>query len=903
MYTKLSRHATPFRCCALAAVIGIGGCSPGPDVEEQARAFVGAMGLEEQAAQLVMLAASIPNAGAADAAVVSIAGPGGAFGTGIWIESGEAATVAHLAHLVRERPGIRPLIGADLNEGVGGVVVGATSFPPMSRLIAALDGDRLAEVGNAIASEARVLGIDLGLIRSPPTTGGLDFLEAPLEDLPERAGRLVGAFERQGIRAVFRMGWGGPPDTWSDWDRARLEAIELPILDVVRRTATALSWGDLILPALGGDTVPLYLSRTAIGAILRRDNAWDGVVVTDLRAGGGQDPTRAAELAIRAVMAGSDLVIVGSDPQAIVAALVAAAADGRLSARRIGAAAERIIRLKLAVMADPAPIASPQLVPNPLVSDRVEILAEQSAESLVLRLTDRSLPPVAEGPVLLLTPVDRGGAFAAELERSMRIRTVTVNTAADPETIADLLVREMERETIIVYLDFPATTSTSLADVFRDHADLIDGRVTVRVAFRRAAETGLLADPPDLLGWGLGSATQRAAAQKLVDGEGGSMQPLPRAPSLRDASADAVGMSDTALQAVDAIIGTALEREIFTAAAVAVGRRGGLVRLRGYGSVAPEGAPVDPSSTLFDVASLTKVVGTTTAAAILVDAGAIDLDAPVQRYLPEFRGDDKERVTIRHLLAHSSGLPPGIPLYGSSSSRDEALDRVIRQPLRRPPGEVMEYSDLGMILLAEVIERAAGESIDRLLAKKVFVPLEMGSTMYLPPLAFHDRIVPTALRSERPFPIRGVVHDGNAFRLAGITGHAGLFSTAADLAVFAQTMLNRGVYGPIRILADSTVRQFTERQPDADTRALGWDTPADRSSAGIYFSRRSVGHTGYTGTSIWLDPEQDLFVVLLTNRTFTEASATAVLDFRRAVHDAVARAIVEPPPARRAGAR
>ncbi|MEX0912501.1 MAG: serine hydrolase, partial [Gemmatimonadota bacterium] len=363
--------------------------------------------------------------------------------------------------------------------------------------------------------------------------------------------------------------------------------------------------------------------------------------------------------------------------------------------------------------------------------------------------------------------------------------------------------------------------------------------------------------------------------------------------SLEALPPDSVGMSSQGLAAVDRIIEEAIEEEVFTAAALALGRRGGLVRLTGYGSSDENGDPLDPGAALFDLASLTKVVGTTSAVAALIESGEMELDAPVRRWIGEFSGGEKDRVTIRHLLTHTSGLPPWLGLYASAGSPTEALSQVIEQSLVRPPGEISEYSDLGMILLAAVVERAAGMPIDQLLAERLFIPLDMASTMFLPPLAFRERAIPTATETERPFTLRGVVHDGNAYRLGGVTGHAGLFSTAHDLAIFSQMMLNGGSYGSVRIFSEPTVRAFTTAYAADAERGLGWDKPADRSSAGRFLSAASFGHTGFTGTSIWIDPARDLFVVLLTNRTFPEASAGDILEVRMDVHEAAAQAITD----------
>ncbi len=207
-----------------------------------------------------------------------------------------------------------------------------------------------------------------------------------------------------------------------------------------------------------------------------------------------------------------------------------------------------------------------------------------------------------------------------------------------------------------------------------------------------------------------------------------------------------------------------------------------------------------------------------------------------------------------------------------------------------------------MILLGELVAKAAGEPLDRYLARRIFVPLGMSSTMFLPPLALHPQTAPSALTPEREFLLQGVVHDGNAYRLGGISGHAGLFSTASDLAVFAQMLLAGGVYGPVRIFSPHTVQTFATRQRGARERAIGWDTPAPESSAGSYFSARSFGHTGFTGTSIWIDPQRDLFVVLLTNRTYDRTALERMHKIRREIHDGISRAITDQPLVKRPGA-
>ncbi len=290
-------------------------------------------------------------------------------------------------------------------------------------------------------------------------------------------------------------------------------------------------------------------------------------------------------------------------------------------------------------------------------------------------------------------------------------------------------------------------------------------------------------------------------------------------------------------------------------------------------------------TTVYDLASLTKVVGLTTAVMLAVDDGKLELDAPVQRYLPAFEGEGKERVTIRLLLAHGSGLPAWRPLFREAGTREEAFALADTTALSSTPGTMDVYSDLGLIVLTQAVEAVYRERLDSLLARRVFQPLGMTSVGFLP-TAERARIAPTELDPWRGRVLRGEVHDENAARLDGVSGHAGLFGSAPDLLTFAEWMVegwNEGTGegspvprspGPsfprsvVPSFPRTLVQAFTRRQDliPGSSRALGWDTPSPGGSAGAFRSATSFGHTGFTGTSLWIDPEHRLVIVLLSNR-------------------------------------
>ncbi|MBK5188938.1 MAG: serine hydrolase, partial [Gemmatimonadaceae bacterium] len=335
--------------------------------------------------------------------------------------------------------------------------------------------------------------------------------------------------------------------------------------------------------------------------------------------------------------------------------------------------------------------------------------------------------------------------------------------------------------------------------------------------------------------------------------------PLPsRAP-------DSVGMSAARLAAVDRVVERGVQAAGFPGAAVIIGRRDATVLSRGYGTLdwSPGSAAVSPERTIYDLASLTKVVATTAAVMVLYDEHRIDLDAPVARYLPAFARGAKARVTIRELLEHRSGLPAGSDLSHRARSPARARALVLATALAHEPGTIECYSDVGMDVLGFVVEAVAHEPLDRFVHRRIFAPLAMTSTTYRPGAALRARAAPTERHSSRGHTLKGEVHDGDAYALGGVAGHAGLFSTASDLARFAQMLLDGGTLDGTRIIADSTVALFTHR---ADGwRALGWDTCAGGASCGQHMSERAYGHTGFTGTSLWIDPDRGLYVIVLAN--------------------------------------
>jgi CubicO group peptidase (beta-lactamase class C family) len=419
---------------------------------------------------------------------------------------------------------------------------------------------------------------------------------------------------------------------------------------------------------------------------------------------------------------------------------------------------------------------------------------------------------------------------------------------------------------------------------------------------------------------------------------------------------------DDRFAAAFTILLEAIKQRAFPAASIAVTQAGKLVALKSFGTFVYQDAMVAPllpgvgrsgdfassnttvaPNTMFDLASLTKVVATTTMAMILYERGLLELDAPVIGTLPDFLRDAtgnsdprRREVTFRMLLAHSSGLPAYEKLYLKATTREELLNAAFAMPLTSDPGTHTEYSDIGFLVLGAALERMAEESLDSFCQREILGPLAMANITFNPPRDLRPTIPPTAdersesgtdssaremLSSESPQKprstfrnriIQGEVQDENAYVLGGVAPHAGLFSTAQDVAIFANAILQCGAGASARemrapddkpseskkdvdvpqIIRPETVSLFTRRDTTPGTsRALGWDTPSSPSQSGKYFGPNSYGHLGYTGTSLWIDPDRELSITLLTNRTWPDCSNQAIKQVRPRFHDAIIEAL------------
>lgn len=872
---------------------------------------------------------------------------------GIIISIGPPLEIAAKLNALQRSARLPLLIAADLEYGSGMRLRGGTAFPPPMAIAAGARVTDAYELGRITAQEARAVGIhmtfspvaDLNSNPANPIVNTRAFGEDPELAAPFLRAYVAGASDYGLFTTAKHFPGHGDTDVDSHIDlpvvRAcwgRLDSLELePFRIAIRAGVTSVMTAHVAVPCMTADRPEAAtLSHRVMTDLLRDSLGFEGLVVTDaLDMGAIVREFGPGESAVQAFLAGSDLLLMPADPRAAIDAMVAAVDSGRVPIERLDRSVRRMLELKQRAGLFDHRTVPLDSVPTVVGSRRYTDFADAVA--------GRSLTLVQEGPI--------------RSYRKQRGRTGVVIFARETNLSAGgSLVRQLRSlgDTVSTFRLYPASgvASYDSARVLIDSCPRVIFAVNVPVVSglghvampdslaaliqESAAESSvtlvsfgnpyLLAQLPEfaggyLLAWSGVPAAEHAVARVLAGGAPVSgrlpvtlSERFPRSWGISLASV----LSDTATRpAVDLApvrdpafdyssldsVRLYLEEQVaaraFPGAVLVVGHEGTVAYVTAVGHYGEDDPRPIADTTVYDLASLTKVVGLTTATMLLVAENALELDRPVVDYLPEFAGPGRDAVLVRHLLTHTSGLPAWMPLYLETATPQEAIDRVLHTPLETPPGQRFAYSDLGAITLTQIVERVSGMPLDRLLDERVFRPLRMTRTRYRPPRDWASFIAPTERDPWRGRVIRGEVHDENASRLGGVSGHAGLFSTGWDLARFAIWMLDAW-HGRVRetdpvYLPEDIVRIFTRRQPGppGSTRALGWDTPSDsgRSSAGTLLSRDSFGHTGFTGTSIWIEPERELFIILLTNRVHPSRANRMILDVRPAVADLVVGAL------------
>jgi CubicO group peptidase (beta-lactamase class C family) len=609
--------------------------------------------------------------------------------------------------------------------------------------------------------------------------------------------------------------------------------------------------------------------------------------------------------------------------------LLDAVKSGDISEDRLNRSVEKILRAKawlglpMSKRVDLNAISG--LVDDPKLQDQAQQMADAS---MVLVSDSRQLLPfdarrIQSVHVILVLGRDQQedtATFQQELRRRVEAKTLDmISVTSTDSELAKVLERAKGAERLICAIFARLVTGTGTVYLPEKLADWVSQLVAsepppVIVAFGNPYLLQQIPRTPSSLCTFSNADVSQVSAVKAIFGEIPVKGKLPVSipgvaniysgvertkldMKLKDGMSGEFQPVQEHLITLDNLIEQSIRRRAFPGASISIGYKGSLIYQKAFGKFdySQNGKPVT-TTTLYDLASLTKVVAATTLAMQLCESGDLKLEFPVSRFYPSFTGGARERITIKHLLTHTSGLPAHLAFYKDTQGKSEFVKRILTTPLEYEPGAKMIYSDLGVILLGDILEKITAKPLDVLAHSRIFAPLGMDHTLFKPGGQLKAQIAPTEKDPWRDRLIQGEVHDENAYAMGGVSAHAGLFSTSGDLAIFCQMLLNGGVYNHHRLVKRSTLEQFVARQefPPGSSRALGWDTPSEGSSAGSLLPSTSFGHTGFTGTSIWVDPTRQLFIILLTNRVCPTRENNAILEVRRQVADAVVRAVEEP---------
>jgi beta-N-acetylhexosaminidase len=920
--------------------------SPAP-AYKWARATLRRLDLPHKAAQLIGVRVSglYRNARSAEArntlAHVRELGAGA-----IVLSESEVESVPRIVNELQAAADVPVLVAGDFERGLAFRIRRGVVPLPFAMALGATRSEEAAHfAGEVTAREARALGIHwtfapVADVNNNPANPIIN-IRSFGED-PELVARLSAAFikgARSGGLLTTAKHFPGHGDTAIDshlrvamvsGDLNSLNATELlPFRRDLEAGVDAVMVGHIAVPALDPSGTPASLSIPA-GNFLRHELGFKGLIVTDAIEMAGARGAWSGESVIRALQAGADLVLLPPSPEVAVQAIVRGVREGQLDVARLDDSVLRILEAKERLgldkhrQVDPEGVAS--RVARPEDVERAFAIARDSIT--VVRNVGHLLPLRAESRLRVLHLVlssdarnDQIQGFPEDELESRRIpqQTRFLGPEVSEETAAEILAASADFTHVLASAFVRVRGGKGTADMSASHARLLRslvaaGRALLVVSYGSPYLIRQFPEAPVFLcAYGGAESSQRAAMGALFGeypvhgrlpvtipgiaryGDGIEMQA--REMTLRTARPAEVGFRSGGLEDVDLMLEGFIAQKAFPGGVLAVGKDGALVHLSALGRLSwdASAAPV-ATDTIYDLASLTKIVVTTSMAMILVDEDKLDITKPVSSFLPKFAGGARDRVTVENLLTHSSGLEAVAPLYKEIRGKQAYLERIQALPLAYAPGSKSVYSDLGEILLGEILERVAGEPLDAFAKRRILAPLSMRDTGFLPATSLRDRIAPTENDPWRGRLLRGEVHDENAYALGGIAPHAGLFGSAPDLARFAQMLLNGGVYDHHRIVSRATLERFTQRSTvPGSSRALGWDTPSPGSSAGALFSPRSFGHTGFTGTSLWIDPDRQLFVILLTNRVHPNRdNDTLPRVVRGAVADAVIRALDAP---------
>jgi len=871
----------------------------------------------------------------------------------IWF--GETGSALTMLNKIQRESKIPILVEADIESGLGRRYPGAVTLPPMMAIAATGNSKFAYEAGRISAEESRGVGIHFNLApvvdvnNNPknPIINTRSFGEHP-DSVIKYSREFIKGLHDHGMLTTAKH-FPGHGDTETDShsslaqipsDSTRLWQIELPpFKNAIESGVDAIMVAHVNSPEYQIHSEdPATLSKFWIQDVLRSKMKFDGVIITDAMDMGGIVKKYSDSYAlIETIKAGSDIIIQNNQMKKSIDLVEKAVKNRIISEQRINASALKVLKMKERL----------GLHKNKIISmDDTHIsVGKKSNFDLASEIGNRSITLVKNNDnILPLQPKSNDTFYIVDLydgannhnesivtkslrENGYKVRSFQIDKS-DSLIVANHILDQIPSDGLVL-LNAYANPVEWKENIFlpRVEADFINRLIKKcsTVIITSFGSPYLIQDFPEapvyICAYKGSSVMQKAFLNALM-GESDINGILPvTIPGIAKRGSGinlksikwekkeqswipgkeikrirpneiSVNVDETKQMLLEAVADSAFPGGVILAA-----KNGEIFLHKAFGYHTYSKKKPVMRGNIYDLASITKVVATTSALMKLVDEKKLSLDDKVITYLPEFIGkqkmffDQKSMVTIRHLITHTSGLPPFKKYFLMDGNIQTKIDSIMNTEPEIPLNQKMIYSDIGLIVLGKIIESVSQSSLDEYVDSVVFKPLGMKTTFYNPPIEKIKRIIPTEYSSLYGETIIGYVHDENAKSIGGIAGHAGLFSTASDLSIFSQMMLNGGIYGWKRIFKSQSVTNFTKRANaiEGSSRALGWDTPSGQSSGGVYLSASSFGHTGFTGTSLWIDPENQIFVILLTNAVHPNRNYKNpnYFDWRQKIHSSV----------------
>ena len=871
----------------------------------------------------------------------------------IWF--GETGSALTMLNKIQRESKIPILVEADIESGLGRRYPGAVTLPPMMAIAATGNSKFAYEAGRISAEESRGVGIHFNLApvvdvnNNPknPIINTRSFGEHP-DSVIKYSREFIKGLHDHGMLTTAKH-FPGHGDTETDShsslaqipsDSARLWQIELPpFKNAIESGVDAIMVAHVNSPEYQIHSEdPATLSKFWIQDVLRSKMKFDGVIITDAMDMGGIVKKYSDSYAlIETIKAGSDIIIQNNQMKKSIDLVEKAVKNGIISEQRINASTLKVLKMKERL----------GLHKNKIISmdDTHMSVGKKSNFDLASEIGNRSITLVKNNDnILPLQPKSNDTFYIVDLydgannhnesivtkslrENGYKVRSFQIDKS-DSLIVANHILDQIPSDGLVL-LNAYANPVEWKENIFLPsvEADFINHLIKkcTTVIITSFGSPYLIQDFPEapvyICAYKGSSVMQKAFLNALM-GESDINGILPvTIPGIAKRGSGinlksikwekkeqswipgkeikrirpneiSVNVDETKQMLLEAVADSAFPGGVILAA-----KNGDIFLHKAFGYHTYSKKKPVMRGNIYDLASITKVVATTSALMKLVDEKKLSLDDKVITYLPEFIGkqkmffDQKSKVTIRHLITHTSGLPPFKKYFLMDGNIQTKIDSIMNTEPEIPLNQKMIYSDIGLIVLGKIIESVSQSSLDEYVDSVVFKPLGMKTTFYNPPIEKIKRIIPTEYSSLYGETIIGYVHDENAKSIGGIAGHAGLFSTASDLSIFSQMMLNGGIYGWKRIFKSQSVTNFTKRANtiEGSSRALGWDTPSGQSSGGVYLSASSFGHTGFTGTSLWIDPENQIFVILLTNAVHPNRNYKNpnYFDWRQKIHSSV----------------